>query len=120
MRTTRRWEQQRWLLDAVIRTVGVDWDQGRSYYLQAPCGPDAAADFQGIRMRVQRFDDIAREFTRAAERRERMARAAQAAGHGVTAGENLYIASVLYGGADRKSTRLNSSHLGISYAVFCL
>src|SRR5947199_3413680 len=32
--------------------------------------------------------------------------------------------SVLVGGAtaieDRKSTRLNSSHLGISYAVFCL
>src|ERR1035438_3224271 len=25
-----------------------------------------------------------------------------------------------YLGADRKSTRLNSSHLGISYAVFCL
>src|SRR5438045_7111504 len=24
------------------------------------------------------------------------------------------------GGRDRKSTRLNSSHLGISYAVFCL
>src|SRR5205814_6922606 len=27
----------------------------------------------------------------------------------------VYVAS-----ADRKSTRLNSSHLGISYAVFCL
>src|SRR5437899_8436820 len=26
----------------------------------------------------------------------------------------------LSGGGDRKSTRLNSSHLGISYAVFCL
>src|SRR2546426_6965892 len=26
----------------------------------------------------------------------------------------------LAGGADRKSTRLNSSHLVISYAVFCL
>src|SRR5205814_9044461 len=25
-----------------------------------------------------------------------------------------------YPGGDRKSTRLNSSHLGISYAVFCL
>src|SRR5438045_5889553 len=25
-----------------------------------------------------------------------------------------------YGDLDRKSTRLNSSHLGISYAVFCL
>src|ERR1039458_10740842 len=26
----------------------------------------------------------------------------------------------LHHGLDRKSTRLNSSHLGISYAVFCL
>src|SRR5947199_6643261 len=26
----------------------------------------------------------------------------------------------LHAGEDRKSTRLNSSHLGISYAVFCL
>src|SRR5262245_62665729 len=26
---------------------------------------------------------------------------------------------ILVGCADRKSTRLNSSHLGISYAVFC-
>src|SRR5262245_64689183 len=29
-------------------------------------------------------------------------------------------AHVLEGEVDRKSTRLNSSHLGISYAVFCL
>src|SRR5258705_3594011 len=29
-------------------------------------------------------------------------------------------AVVYAGGSDRKSTRLNSSHLGISYAVFCL
>src|SRR5205814_10689315 len=27
---------------------------------------------------------------------------------------------ILYTDGDRKSTRLNSSHLGISYAVFCL
>ena len=31
-------------------------------------------------------------------------------------GKNLF----LYGAADRKSTRLNSSHGYISYAVFCL
>src|SRR5205807_2795524 len=99
MGTTRRWEQQRWLLDAVIRTVGVDWDQPRSYYLQAPCGADAFGDFHGIRSRVQRFDDISREFSRAAERRERMALAAEAAGHAVTARESFFIASVLYGGA---------------------
>src|SRR3712207_8830691 len=29
-------------------------------------------------------------------------------------------ASALLGGGDRKSTRLNSSHANISYAVFCL
>src|SRR3712207_6875383 len=28
--------------------------------------------------------------------------------------------SAVYGNADRKSTRLNSSHANISYAVFCL
>src|SRR5690606_41970628 len=30
------------------------------------------------------------------------------------------VQGVLHGGADRKSTRLNSSHVKISYAVFCL
>src|SRR5262245_49016245 len=37
----------------------------------------------------------------------------------VTANE-LRLAKALEAGRDRKSTRLNSSHLGISYAVFCL
>src|SRR5262245_66623850 len=32
----------------------------------------------------------------------------------------LIIMDTLAGKKDRKSTRLNSSHLGISYAVFCL
>src|SRR5262245_63844469 len=32
----------------------------------------------------------------------------------------LAAASPPWTGSDRKSTRLNSSHLGISYAVFCL
>src|SRR5262245_15057758 len=39
--------------------------------------------------------------------------------------KNLYLLfscpyEELYSKPDRKSTRLNSSHLGISYAVFCL
>src|SRR5437899_6652918 len=32
----------------------------------------------------------------------------------------LVVARLLLPVSDRKSTRLNSSHLGISYAVFCL
>src|SRR5690606_34576031 len=41
---------------------------------------------------------------------------------GMLAVEGVLIASVgaLVGGVDRKSTRLNSSHVKISYAVFCL
>src|SRR5262245_55930874 len=36
-------------------------------------------------------------------------------------GRVFVICSLIFWvGADRKSTRLNSSHLGISYAVFCL
>src|SRR5258705_5194248 len=37
-----------------------------------------------------------------------------------TAEMHLGVTEVHFGGPDRKSTRLNSSHLGISYAVFCL
>src|SRR5690625_6662043 len=33
---------------------------------------------------------------------------------------NVQSATVGYAPADRKSTRLNSSHVAISYAVFCL
>src|ERR1035441_1923656 len=32
----------------------------------------------------------------------------------------LVIVAAIFSTLDRKSTRLNSSHLGISYAVFCL
>src|SRR5205814_10456843 len=47
--------------------------------------------------------------------RARTRRAAAMALHG-----RLHRARALGGRLDRKSTRLNSSHLGISYAVFCL
>src|SRR5256885_13211726 len=33
---------------------------------------------------------------------------------------SLRITELVFNGLDRKSTRLNSSHLVISYAVFCL
>src|SRR5258705_3996707 len=34
--------------------------------------------------------------------------------------DRAFFAGAIISGTDRKSTRLNSSHLGISYAVFCL
>ena len=41
----RRFEEQRWLLDNIIRANGIDWDQPRSLYLSGPCGGEANADF---------------------------------------------------------------------------
>ena len=34
----KRWSSQRWALDNVIRSVTIDWDQPRSFYLNAACG----------------------------------------------------------------------------------
>src|SRR5690625_3667256 len=34
--------------------------------------------------------------------------------------DRINVADVISGNRDRKSTRLNSSHVAISYAVFCL
>src|SRR5690349_23148490 len=56
---------------------------------------------------------------------ERLRRAAAAGGAGRAGGRARRIAGMLAGSVaalarDRKSTRLNSSHVEISYAVFCL
>src|SRR5256885_13124171 len=58
------------------------------------------------------YTTLFRSVRRRVERR-RVARADSGAGRGPAGGPGA-------GGADRKSTRLNSSHLVISYAVFCL
>ena len=77
---TRRWTEQRWLIDNVIRSVGIDWDQPRSINYNAPCGPEANADFAAIRERVKKYADISPAFETAAKRREAKAKAAEDAG----------------------------------------
>jgi fermentation-respiration switch protein FrsA (DUF1100 family) len=95
----RRWQAQRWLLDAVIDTVGIEWDQARIAYTLGPCGPDANADFNGVRARVHKFNDMSREFARAAVRRERMAQEFEQQDRTVAARESYFIAALLYGSA---------------------
>ena len=73
----RRWTEQRWLLDNIIRSVGIDWDQPRTITYNTPCGPEANADFAGIRERVKKYADISPAFEAAARRREAKARAAE-------------------------------------------
>ena len=95
----KRWQEQRWILDNIIKTVGVEWDQNRIGYTLGPCGPEATFDFMGVRTRVQKFSDISREFGRAAARREAVARRFEEEGRTVAARESFFIASLLYGSA---------------------
>lgn len=96
---TRRWTEQRWMLDNIIRSVGMDWDQPRSVYLSAPCGPEANADFAAIRQRIQKYADASPAFEATARRREAKAKAAEEAQELVTASENYYMAAIHWAAA---------------------
>ena len=95
-RKMRRWREQRWLLDQVIQTRGLDWDQGRTGKILRNCGPGVEGDLREISRRIQKFVDIPREFSRAAKRREELARESEKAGHNIDARDHYYIASVFY------------------------
>lgn len=98
-RRVKRWQEQRWILDSIIKTVGIEWDQNRIGYTLGPCGPEATADFMGVRARAQKFNDISREFKRAAMRREAIAQHFEQEGRLVSARESYFIAALLYGSA---------------------
>lgn len=97
---TRRMTEQRWLVDAVIRQVGVDWDQGRTRYVGNAGGVDAEVDFGQARERIGKLADIERVFATLGQRRERLADAAIGAGHDVTARAHAFIGALLWGAAE--------------------
>jgi dienelactone hydrolase len=96
---TRRWVEQRWMVDNAIQSVGMDWDQPRSLYLSAPCGPQAAGDFAAVRQRIVKYADAAPAFEAAARRREGIADTAAKSGFPVSARDNYFIAAVHWGAA---------------------
>src|SRR5215813_3500735 len=95
----RRFGEQRWLIDNTIRANGIDWDQPRSLYLNAPCGIEANADFAGIRERVKKMADIGPAFAAVARRREAKANAAEQEGRLVTARDNYFMAAIHWAAA---------------------
>ena len=92
----RRFIEQRWLLDNIINTVGIDWDQNRTANYPAACVPEANADFAAIRTRIKKLADFTPAFEAAARRREAKAKAHEQAGETVNARQNYFIASVLW------------------------
>jgi dienelactone hydrolase len=96
---TRRFAEQRWLIDNIIRANGIDWDQPRSVSYNAPCGPEANADFAGIREKVKKLADIAPAFEAVGRRREAKAQAAEQEEAPVTARNNYFMAAIHYAAA---------------------
>src|SRR5665213_183140 len=94
-----RFDEQRWLIDNIIRANGIDWDQPRSLYIHAPCGIEANGDFAGIRERVKKMADIGPAFEAVARRREAKAKAAEAADRMVTARDNYFMAAIQWAAA---------------------
>ncbi len=92
----RRFEEQRWVLDNIIQTVGVEWDQPRLAYMSAPAGIEAMADFRAAAARIQKYADVDREFMAAARRREAKAKAYEAEGRTIAARESYLIAALLW------------------------
>jgi pimeloyl-ACP methyl ester carboxylesterase len=107
----RRFDEQRWLLDNVIRANGIDWDQPRSIYTQAPCGFEANADFAGIRERVKKMADIGPAFEAVARRREAKAKAAEESGNKITARDNYFMAAVHWGAAQWPYDENNATNI---------
>lgn len=96
-RGARRFHEQKWLLDAVISTVGLDWDQLRMAVTVAPSGFEGMGDWTVVSRNVKRFDEITPAFTEGAERRVARAEEAEAHGNLTTARESWLIASIYYG-----------------------
>ena len=69
MRGARRFREQKWLLDSVISTVGLDWDLLRMAVTVAPSGFEGMGDWAVIANSVKRFDEISPGFRVGGERR---------------------------------------------------
>ncbi len=96
---TRRWREQRWLLDSVIKTIGPEWDQARIQSKGSRGGPQGLGDFRRAGSRMRKFSDIGPQFGKAGLRREEIARSFEDQGRLVSARDSYLIASLLYASA---------------------
>ncbi len=112
--TTARWTAQRWALDDIIQTVGIDWDQGHTAGFAAACGPDSEPDIAALRARVKKFADISPASEAAGRRRDGMAQSAESNGDPITARENYYMAAVFYAFAQWPIYEVNARLLALN------
>jgi pimeloyl-ACP methyl ester carboxylesterase len=113
-RGARRFHEQKWLLDAVISTVGLDWDQLRMAVSVAPSGFEGIGDWAVIVASVKRYDEITPGFIAGAERRSERALRAEESGDVVTARESYLIAAIYYGVAQWPIDEINELNIELN------
>src|SRR5512133_1532806 len=86
-RGARRFREQKWLLDSVVSTIGLDWDLLRMATVTAPIGFEGMGDWAIVAGKAKRFDDISPSFEEVATGREARAHEAEQQGNEVTARE---------------------------------
>lgn len=92
----RRWREQRWLLDAVVRVIGIEWDQARISSKARPMGAEAENKFRAVARRIRKYDDIYREFAAQGRKHRERALAFEKAGRAVAAREAYLTAALLW------------------------
>jgi alpha-beta hydrolase superfamily lysophospholipase len=97
--SVRRFNEQRWALDNIIQSVGIDWDQGRTGGLIRACGVSAIGEMAQLKQRVKKYDDIAPAFEALAKRREQKAEEALHDGESFEARDHIYAAAMYWGSA---------------------
>ena len=112
-----RWFQQRWLMDTVMETIGVEWDQARLAHYAKVCSADAPGIFRAAGARMKKFSDVHREFRAAARRIQARAEKYEAAGREVAARESYITASLLWAAARWPLYEVDSRYLEYETAI---
>ena len=114
VRGAKRFREQKWLLDAVVSTIGLDWDLLRMATVTAPIGFEGMGDWAIVASKAKRFDDISPSFEEVAAGREARANEAEQQGNGVTARESYLVASIYYGVAQWPIDEINDRNLALN------
>jgi pimeloyl-ACP methyl ester carboxylesterase len=114
LRGAKRFREQKWLLDSVVSTIGLDWDLLRMSTVTAPIGFEGMGDWSLVAAKARRFDDISPSFEEVAAGREARACEAEADGNEVTARESYLVASIYYGVAQWPIDEINERNLALN------
>ncbi|HEY6604653.1 MAG TPA: alpha/beta hydrolase, partial [Xanthobacteraceae bacterium] len=110
----RRFREQKWLLDSVVSTIGLDWDLLRMATVTAPIGFEGMGDWAVVASKAKRFDDISPSFEEVAAGREARAHEAEQQGNEITARESYLVASIYYGVAQWPIDEINDRNLALN------